>query len=115
MHLQDCSIFGGNGAGCILLKTLSFLWNSCSTLSLSSPPSQAQPSLPTPWFQTGSPSLPSHILPAPHIHTTNHPITLLSFRIVPFSEKYSKIMYAVQEASEYGKQSDAVCAEKYSW
>merc|ERR1711971_213141 len=28
--------------------------------------------------------------------------------IVPFSEKYSKIMYAVQEASEYGKQSDAV-------
>jgi hypothetical protein len=35
--------------------------------------------------------------------------------IVPFSEKYSKIMYAVQEASEYGKQADAVCANKYSW
>ena len=40
---------------------------------------------------------------------------MLRFRIVPFSEKYSKIMYAVQEASEYGKQADAVCANKYSW
>jgi len=35
--------------------------------------------------------------------------------IVPFSEKYSKIMYAVQEASEYGKGEDNVCAHKYSW
>merc|ERR1711874_943264 len=35
--------------------------------------------------------------------------------IVPFSEKYSKIMYAVQEASEYGKQENAVCANKYNW
>ena len=42
-------------------------------------------------------------------------IKLISFRIVPFSEKYSKIMYAVQEASEYGKQENAVCANKYNW
>lgn len=33
---------------------------------------------------------------------------------VPFEEKYSKIMYAVQEASEFGK-TGAECAEKYSW
>ena len=44
-----------------------------------------------------------------------HFTQLTSFRIVPFSEKYSKIMYAVQEASEYGKQENAVCANKYNW
>lgn len=44
-----------------------------------------------------------------------HFTKLISFRIVPFSEKYSKIMYAVQEASEYGKQENAVCANKYNW
>lgn len=35
--------------------------------------------------------------------------------IVPFSEKYSKIMYAVQEASEYGKNAENTCADKYIW
>ena len=60
---------------------------------------------------------PSHILPLLIYiqQKTIHQIILLRFRIVPFSEKYSKIMYAVQEASEYGKQADAVCANKYSW
>jgi len=34
--------------------------------------------------------------------------------IVPFDEKYSRIMYGVQEAAEHGK-TGAVCAEKYNW
>jgi hypothetical protein len=34
--------------------------------------------------------------------------------VVPFSEKYSKVMYAVQEASEYGK-TGADCSEMYQW
>jgi len=34
--------------------------------------------------------------------------------IVPFSEKYSKIMYTVQEASEYGK-TGAACSDRYQW
>jgi len=33
---------------------------------------------------------------------------------VPFEEKYSKIMYAVQEASEYGK-TGSECAVQYPW
>jgi hypothetical protein len=36
------------------------------------------------------------------------------FSYVPFQEKYSKIMYAVQEASEHGK-TGADCADKYPW
>lgn len=33
---------------------------------------------------------------------------------VPFEEKYSKIMYAVQEASDFGK-TGAECATQYPW
>jgi hypothetical protein len=33
---------------------------------------------------------------------------------VPFEEKYSKIMYAVQEASDFGK-TGAECSQQYSW
>lgn len=33
---------------------------------------------------------------------------------VPFEEKYTKIMYAVQEASEFGK-TGKMCKEQYTW
>jgi len=39
---------------------------------------------------------------------------MFSFSYVPFEEKYSKIMYAVQEASEYGK-TGSECAVQYPW
>jgi hypothetical protein len=34
--------------------------------------------------------------------------------VVPFDEKYSKIMYGVKEAAEHGKTGDE-CSAKYAW
>jgi len=34
--------------------------------------------------------------------------------VIPFDEKYAKIMYGVKEASDFGKTGDD-CSKKYSW
>jgi len=34
--------------------------------------------------------------------------------VVPFNEKYARIMYGVKEASDFGKTGDD-CSKKYSW